>query len=131
MNEPDALPDVSASEIRTLAVCVNERPSGAADDGWEVLPVGSLEDMVELAKTGSLDAVAYHVDPLDLSCRPALLRLVSYQKQGRPVLVSYSKFNPSWIENFVFGAGANIHIRGHLDLEDVTNRVAAHMQTSA
>ncbi|WP_299506771.1 hypothetical protein [uncultured Roseobacter sp.] len=116
-----------------LAVCSKEslvqEPFGVGgSSNWDTLPCQSLEEIIRLIKAGCLDAVALPFDPLDFNSRQNFLRLAENQRRGRPFLVSYSTFNPSWIENLVLSVGSNLHIRGNPKIQEIIKKLESHFR---
>lgn len=117
---------------RKLALCACEElldgHEAKSTSKWVTVACTSIDEIVKLAQADALDAVALRFDTMDENAREMFLQLKRVQKNQKPVLVSYSTFNPDWIENLVFGSGANIHIRGDLRLDEVARALDEHLQ---
>ncbi|WP_299484126.1 hypothetical protein [uncultured Roseibium sp.] len=118
---------------RILAVCANEikntSDNKVADlQSWNVLYCETFEELFEHARAGLLDAVALQTNPHDQNCPRKLLNLYEYQKNGRPILVSYSASNPDWFENLVYISGANIHLKHEPSQDELIQALEDHLQ---
>ncbi|MET1415657.1 hypothetical protein ABVF61_25530 [Roseibium sp. HPY-6] len=118
---------------RILAVCANEiNDAGdrkiADSQSWNVLYCETFEELFEHARAGLLDAVAVQANPHDQNCPRKLLNLYEYQKDGRPILVSYSASNPDWFENLVYISGANIHLKYKPSQDELIEALEVHIQ---
>ena len=123
----------SNKSLATLAVCASEvgKRSLVEREGcsWDVVPYSSYEQLVELIRLGSLDVVALPFDVMDETSPEHFLTLAEAQKNQRPILVSYSTFNPDWIDNLVTSLGVKVHIRGQLDLEVLLDALDQYIQS--
>lgn len=115
-------------DLQRLAVCAID--TGLCDKtkvqegwDWEVLPFQTVDEIIVNMAQGRLDAVALPFDPLDQTAGSPFLRIAKNQKKGRPILVSYSTFNPSWIENLVSAVGSNLHLRGAIGIKDLIEKL--------
>lgn len=108
-----------------------EEASAMQSAHWEVVACHDLDEMFYHAETGQLDAIALPFDALDEKSRDTFLSFARLQKDHRPVLVSYASFNPDWIENLVFGFGANIHLRGVVTLGELVHVLDVHFESRA
>ena len=117
---------------RKLAVCAKENVGKKVEvrskSTWIVVSCTSIDEVIKLTQADDLDAVALPFDAMNGKARDMLLQLTQLQKNEKPVLVSYADFNPDWIENLVFGLGANIHMRGELKLDEVVQALDAHIR---
>lgn len=90
-----------------------------------------MDEILGLIDEGVLDAVALPFDPFDPfdhKAQQGFQNLSKSQKGGRPFLISYSTFNPSWIENLVSNVGSNLHIRGNPRIVEVIKGLESHFQ---
>ncbi|MEO9845675.1 MAG: hypothetical protein ABJ360_24945 [Roseobacter sp.] len=111
-----------------LAICTEDRGIGrqiAANESsdWHVVQCKTVEELLRRIKVEGLDAVVVPFDPFDHASRQDFISLAEHQEAGRPILVSYSTFNPNWIENLVSSIGSNLHIRGDLNIKEVTKKL--------
>lgn len=116
-----------------LAVCSKEALGYDLNDigerlHWNILPCRSLEEVLFFTRIGSLDAVALRFDPFDDRSRENFLRLAANQSEGRPFVVSYSDYNPSWIENLVSSVGSNLHVNGTPNVQEVIKKMEKHFR---
>ncbi len=117
---------------RTLAVCANGTENHVAvprgESTWGVVPCSSLEQILELTQEGELDAVALPFDLMDANSADNFLAFANVQTDKMPLLVSYSSFNPNWIENRAAGLGISVHLKGGLDLPVIFDALDEHLQ---
>ncbi|MEM8777160.1 MAG: hypothetical protein AAGF53_19215 [Pseudomonadota bacterium] len=115
-----------------LAVCASEvgkRTSiGREDRRWDVVPYSSSKQLVELIRLGSLDVVALPFDVMDETSPEHVLALSMAQQDQRPLLVSYSSFNPDWIDNLVASLGIKVHVRGEFELDVLLEALEEYFQ---
>lgn len=101
---------------RILAVCTDEITNPGESDfcdtlTWDVLHCVSIDEIFKYTRERILDAVALRFDPHDFECRRHFHTLYEFQKEGRPLLMSYSMNNSGWVENLAYTCGANIHLK--------------------
>ncbi len=127
----DRMPDRAKLVVCAKEAHIEEHQNPGPTGTWDVMPCGSLQEIVEHVSAERVDAVALRFNPLDQNARMRFIKLAEIQKNGRPFIVSYSSFNPDWIENLVLGSGANIHIRGNLDLNKICNVLDEYVQNES
>ncbi|WP_415400950.1 hypothetical protein [Tateyamaria sp. SN3-11] len=116
----------------TVAVCASEVGKRALIERegcrWDVVPYSSFEQLVELIRLGSLDVVALPFDVMDETSPEHFLALSKAQLDQRPLLVSYSTFNPGWIDNLVASLGVRVHLRGEFELDALLGALDEYLQ---
>ncbi|MBO9427039.1 hypothetical protein J7444_20050 [Labrenzia sp. R4_1] len=118
---------------RTLAVYANGE-IGTGDKGsagsksWDVLVYDTFGDMFTHVAAGLLDAIALHTNPNDRNCSQNLLKLYGRQKNGRPILLSYSANKSDWFENLIYISGANIHLKYEPSRDEIIELIEKHIE---